>query len=101
MSDNTNDDVEYDYMPDPAHPPDDVCAKLVDEFGKDLEFFPEIRKFMFELYRSRWSKTLHEAYETAIWAYPITRRLLIDRERQSAAAMWFEIGKQKSSEQSN
>lgn len=59
-----------------------TIAQQIESFRKDKEFFDDVRGRMADLMDSGAAKTLDEAYETAIWANPEIRSVLLSRQEQ-------------------
>lgn len=59
-----------------------TLIQQIDTFRKDKEFFDDVRDRMADLMDSGAAKTLEEAYETAIWANPEIRSVLLTRQEQ-------------------
>lgn len=64
------------------------AEKTLASFGADPkhEFLEQVRHLMADLIEAGQSKTLEDAYSSAIWAHPDTRKILLQREAESRAA---------------
>ena len=64
-----------------------TVANTLQQFASDEknEFFSDVRELMADLVESGRANSLDEAYSSAIWANPDTRKILLQREAESRA----------------
>ena len=64
-----------------------TVTNTLSEFASDQknEFFDDVRELMADLVESGRANTLQDAYSSAIWANPDTRKILLQREAESRA----------------
>lgn len=65
-----------------------TAAKTLEQFGSDPkhEFFSDVRELMADLLETGRATNMDDAYTSAIWAHPETRKILLQREAEQRAA---------------